>query len=429
MARLLLSFCLILATVLPAQTPPSAPSRARLYDSPYLSIRILPGWTLQPSKNKTDPVPNDCCVLTLAHGSFVLVINPIFEHTSGGIGGRMSDILGGQPSVDAVLGNDDPEHTSDICAQSWETPVTKTITLENLYLDPSNRSGDCRLPFPSQPVWFASFFGGPGPETDFSIALTYNSGKIDALPHKNSPEFAEVLGQTVVMLRTLRLKPPIVITRVVPAAAPPGATVTVYGAGLALPGQDTAAFFRELPTGATLDTQVAPDGKSLTFVVPLSIASVSCPPARTWINEFCLPTPPRHDDANDCPRRPDGRSNFCDTPLPPATYRLAILEEGLTIVSDSVPFTVTPPPPTPVTLRLLYPSQFVSPDDRITLRGRGFTPSGNTVHLGLVLIPDLQSVDGTTLTFPASRANAASRIPVFVSNATGRSNILTLSFR
>lgn len=402
MFRLFLPLCLILATVLPAQTIPPTSSNVRAYDDPYLSIRVLPGWTAVPPTNQARRNPDDCCVLTLIHGQYVLAINPIFEHAS--FAGRVSEILGGRPSVNAVLG-DDVEDNDSACAQWWDLPVSNAIELRNLYLDPARKSRYCQLSFPARPVWFASFFGGSGPESDFSIALTYNSADIASLPRKDSPELAQVLDQTVRMLRTLRLKPPIVITKVVPAAAPPGATVTVYGSGFALPRQRTTAFLREMSAENPLAARIALDGKSLTFVVPSSTITMGdCPP---------------------------GQSYGCSIPLRPAAYHLTILEEPFYLQANPVPFSVTPSPAGPVTLRMLYPATQMRPGDFMTIRGMGFTSAGNTVHLGSVEVPDLSSPDGTELRFavPMAGYDPFHPTPVCVSNARGRSNSLSVALR
>ena len=51
--------------------------------------------------------PGDCCTLTITNGRYVLAINPLFEHASGIPGGRFSEILEDQPSVQAVMGDVD----------------------------------------------------------------------------------------------------------------------------------------------------------------------------------------------------------------------------------------------------------------------------------------------------------------------------------
>jgi hypothetical protein len=138
--------------------------------------------------------------------------------------------------------------------------VNRAITLQHLYTDPAKEKGHqygCHFPAKPSPVWYGSFFGGEGPKIDYKVTLTYDSTDIDGLPRKDSPELVQILHQVVRMLRTFRLKPPVVITKIVPTSAPPGATVEVYGTGLALPGQRASAVFTELPNSARLVTRVA----------------------------------------------------------------------------------------------------------------------------------------------------------------------------
>lgn len=425
MFRILAVLYVVAVTALSAQPGhPASPAQAphsRHFENTYLSLQILPGWTIAPP----NPHAQNCCILKLARGRYVLAINPLFGHASGVNGGRMSEIIAGQPNVDAVLG-DDVEDYGVLCAQSWDIPVTKDITLRNLYIGPGRKSADCPV-FAAEPVWFASFFGGEGPESDYNITLTYESTDINALPRKDSPELAQVLDQVVRMLRTLDLKPPVVITKIVPTSAPAGATVTVYGHGFALPGQAASAAFKELPNSARLVTRVAPDGRSLTFVVPASITRIPCPPGKTEVSENCVVTPPGHIDINDCP--PD-QIQSCSLPIPLATYHISILEEGMSIWSNAVPFTLTASPPAPVSLLLLYPAYWVQLGDSITLRGRGFTSTANTVHIGATLIQDLSSTDGSIrFAVPHAASSPFQTLPVFVSNANGVSNVLTLTYR
>ena len=385
--------CLAAATALSAQSAlpshPAAPPHSSHFENRYISLQILPGWTLA----SPEPHPGDCCAITLTHGRYVLSIDPIFDHAGPVEGGRFSEIVGGEPAVNLMTGQDlDPEDALQ-CAQFPfpQTRVNREITLEHLYTGTPATQFDPQAACPANasphPVWFGSYFGGVGPESDYKINLSCNATEASALPRKDSPELAQVLGQVVRMLRTLRLKPPVVITKIVPASAPPGATVTVYGAGFILPGQRASAVFTELPNSADLDTRVAPDGKSLTFVVPAFLA-------------------------------------------PDATYHLSVVIEGVSLWSNALPFSVTAQSPTPVRIILLSPAYYVRPGDFVTLRGSGFTPTANTVHIGSVVLPNLSSADGA-IRFPVPDAASApfDTVPVFVSNANGVSNVLTLARR
>ena len=431
MCRIFLVLCLAFATALPMKAAhaavPATPPRSRHFENPYMSLQILPGWTIAPPQSRA----GDCCILTITNGLYILAINPLFDHAGAMI--RFSDVIGGQPSAQAVMGDvDEPAMGSECSLMPMpETRVSRAITLQNLYTDPAKAKGNqygCHFPAKASPVWFASFFDGQGPETAYSITLTYDSTDINALPRKGSPELAQVLDQVVRMLRTLLLKPPVMITKIVPTSAPPGATVTVNGTGFARPRHRARAVFEELPNSARLVTRVAPDGKSLTFVVPESITTLACPPGAIMVNEYCVAIPPGHIDINNCP--PD-QNKPCSIPMPATTYHLAVRQEGPFIRSNAVRFTVLAPEPSAVSLLLLYSAYYVQLGDFVTLRGKGFTPTGNTVHVGSVLIPNLASASDS-IRFPVPDAavpHSSPTFPVFVSNANGVSNALTLAFR
>ena len=146
------------------------------------------------------------------------------------------------------------------------------------------------------------------------------------------------------------------------------------------------------------------------------------------MNEYCVAVPPGHNDVNDCPPNPH---KSCSVPIPPAAYHLCVEQESISIRSNAIPFTVLDPPPSAVSLLLLYPAYYVQLGDFVTLRGKGFTPTGNTVHVGSVLIPNLASASDS-IRFPVPDAavpHSSPTFPVFVSNANGVSNALTLAFR
>jgi len=434
--RIVLILCLSLASAFFASThakPADTPHHSRTFENQYLRIRLRPGWTVTPPNEADNKASGDCCTVTITHGNYMLSVDPIFLHTSGGIGGRISEILPDRPSVLAVIGDDDAEDVVGLCAQGWDIPVSKTITLRNLYISPKKKNEHCNLPLPPHPAWFASVVSGEAPESDYSVALTSTSADIDTLPRKDSPELRKVLTDVARMLRTLHFKPPIVVTKIVPAAAPPGATVTIYGSGFNLLDRPAQVLFREYPNNSMPAPEVAADGKSLTFQVPTSIQKISCPPGQIEVNEDCVAIPPNHVDVNDCPPAPRG-TNLCDVPIPPATYGLSVTA-GEGIFTKPVAFRVDAPRPRPVSILLLYPNYSVREGDLITFRGAGFTPAGNTVHIGSATIADIPSHDGKTITFAAPAPQGHSFIPrlqyfeASISNANGQSNSLVFSYR
>ena len=397
----------------------SSPDATHKFESPYVTMTILPGWTVANFNNQR---------LTLYHGHYVLVINPIFTHASGIEGGRFSEIVSGMPSVDLVMRNVDQPASGSDCAQSDETTVTKEISLNNLYTDSSRTGNGCIFPLNSGPVWFGSLFSGPGSESEYTITLSYDTPDVNSLPKKGGLELNQIFHEVKEMLRTLQLKPPITISRIEPSSAPPGATVTVHGSGFNIPGFRTTVRISELPNQFIPDPVISGDGTAMTFQVPSSMQMMTCPEGRIEIDEACVPTPPNHVDVNDCPRVAGVSTNFCGVPIVPGTYHISAIAESSSVGSESVPFTISRSPPTAVSISLLYPSYLVSPGTLVTVRGSGFTASRNTVKIGSSVVSDVTSPDGTNLTF---RAPDYAGISLFqplhiyeatVSNTNGTSN-------
>ena len=191
---------LIAAGILAAQ---SSPASGRPLDNPYLAITILPGWTVGPSVDQK---------LHLIEGRYLLTINPVFTHASGVEGGRFSEIVEGMPSLDAVTANVDQPAGGGECTldRSDALKVTETISLGNLYTDSSKTGNGCVFPASGPPAWFGSFSRGDGPESEYTITLSYNSADVNGLPRKGSPELKQVFAEVVATLKTLRLKPPII---------------------------------------------------------------------------------------------------------------------------------------------------------------------------------------------------------------------------
>jgi hypothetical protein len=404
----------------------SAPGKQ--FENEYMTIMIVPGWTVRPSVDQK---------LDIVHGKYLLSINPIFTHASGVIGGRFSEIVGGMASVDAVMGKVDQPASGLECAESPAKgiPVTKAIALSNLYTDSSKSENGCAFPFSGQPAWFGSYFSGEGSESEYSITLTYETADVNRLPRKISPELRHVFRDVIVMLKTMELKPPLLISRIDPQSASPGATATIYGSGFNLPNFNIAVSFSDFPNNFMPAPVIAADGKSLTFQVPTSINMISCQAGYVDIGENCVPVPPGHIELNDCTKKSDGATNFCGGPIPPATYQLSVTAEGFGVSSNQAPFTVAAPKPSPVSISLVYPNYLVSSGDTITVRGSGFTSTGNTVKIGSAVVNDLSSTDGKTITFQAPAPSGDSLIPVIriykasVSNASGESNSITFDYR
>lgn len=395
---------------------------ARRIDNPYLTIRILPGWTVGASPDQR---------LNLEKGKYRLTINPVFTHASGIVGGRFSEIVEGMESLVAVTRNVDQPASGSECAQYDALVVTNEISLGNLYTDSSKTGNECVFPASGLPVWFGSSFSGNGPESEYTITLSYDTEDVNLLPRKGSPGLKQVFAEVVAMLKTLRLKPPVIITKVSPQSARPGETVTIHGSGFNPFNAKAVAIFAFIT--ADLSTVVSESGRSLTFQVPTSIENTSCQEGRISTGGFCLPIPPGHVDVNDCPRKNDGSANFCGIPIPPATYQLLIGAGGVS--APPIPFTVIAPQPTPVSISLMYPDYWVSVGTTVTVRGGGFVRTGNSVKIGDTVVNDLASADGKTITFRAPEPKGkpivdGTRIfKVSVLNANGESNWIAIDYR
>ena len=248
--KALIAFCLGLSTALCALqkstsplTPPQEPRprvHAGEFENQFLKIRIVPGWTVPMAADQT---------VNLIKGKYLLSIDPIFVHASGRIGGRFSEVVSGKKSIDTVMRNVDQPAGGFECAE-WppeKLGVSKKISLINLYTDSSKVDNGCTFPSSGQPVWFGSFFSGQGSESDYAITLTYRTDNVNSLPGEGSPELKHVLGEAIQMLRSLQLKPPIVISKVDPPSAPPGATVAIYGSGFNVLNQAAEVRFSDFP--------------------------------------------------------------------------------------------------------------------------------------------------------------------------------------
>ena len=147
--------------------------------------------------------------------------------------------------------------------------VTREIVLGNLYADSSKTGNGCVFPTRGLPVWLGSSLSGKGPESEYTITLSCDVEDVNRLPRKGSPELKQVFAEVVATLKTLRLKPPVTISKVSPSSARPGATVRIHGSGFNPFNSKAVASFALIKDD--LNAVVAEDGKALRFEVPTSI--------------------------------------------------------------------------------------------------------------------------------------------------------------
>src|SRR5579872_6260361 len=221
------------------QSPIASSQTAEKFESPYLTMTVVPGWSVTPPVDQR---------VEVTYGKYVLTINPIFTHASGAPCGRFPE-LGGMRSVQAVMANVDQPAGGFECSQSSSQPtiINKDISLCDLYTDRSKSENGCTFPASGHPVWFGSVFCGEGSESEYAITLGYDTDNVNELPARDSAELKSIFIDVVKMLKTLNLKPPILISRISPDSAPVGTTVTVYGSGFNVPGFTSALVFTDFP--------------------------------------------------------------------------------------------------------------------------------------------------------------------------------------
>lgn len=392
------------------------------FENQYVRMTVLPGWRIDASSSPP--------LVRLTQGKYVLTIDPIFVHSRAF--GYLEDIASRLPSVEAVMAEvDEPWSTS--CAQPKKMIPTSSIQLWPLYTDDTKSNIDygCKFPSDGKPAWFGSYFLGEGPESEYIIALAYDSNNVNALPKKGAPELTQVLSDVDRMMKTCELNPPIVISGIEPQSARRGARVTLRGSGFDLKNFNLRPEFSTFRDLSITTIAVAGDGKSMIVEIPASMTIESCDrPGYVYTGGNCVPASPNNTYI-ECPRVNDRHPTFCGVPFPAGVYPVEVV--GSMVRSNEFSLTVTAPPPTPVFISLLYPNYGVIPGDTIRVQGKGFTRTSNTVKIGSAavvdeVIDDVPSSDGTTLSFAAPDPPNGNLTPVVqyydvrISNANGESN-------
>jgi hypothetical protein len=400
---------------------------ANIFEDQYVKMIVLPGWTVTSSPPE----------VKVTRGNYVLTINSIYVHASGVEGGRFGEATAAMPSVRAVRADvEGPWGTT--CAQDQPDQamiVTAKMSLGNLYTDDTkaNVENGCKFPSDGISAWFGALFVGAGSESEYTITLAYNTTDVNELPKKNAPELTQVLNDAKTMLKTLELKPPVVISSVEPKVTRPGETIIIRGSGFNLEGAGFHPLFGKLPNATIPPPNISPDGRSMRFAVPTSRTMISCDkPGEVDLSEDCAPAPPDYAGPI-CPPVNDRHPTFCGVPFPPGTYELQIV--GSMVQSNRVTLSVMPPRPAAVSISVLYPNTGLDPGESITILGKGFTASGNRVKIGAAVVSDVPSSDGTTLTFPAPVPAGTSMIAnlayylASVANARGETNPILVMYR
>jgi hypothetical protein len=262
------AFVIVVLVAMRVSFAQSPPARGSNFDNQYVRMTILPGWTVDRS---TPPL------VKFSHGKYVLTINPIYERASEVEGGRFEEVTDGMRSVQAVRA-EVLQPSWILCARSDVVVITETLSLVELYTDDTkeNVPNACKFPADGKTAWFGSYFVSEGSESAYTVTLSYDTDDVNALPKKGTPELERVLNDVVTMLKTFELEPPIVISRIEPQTAAPGAMVTLYGSGFDLKNFNLEPRFVVLPDLTMSPPAVAPDGKSMSFEIPPSKNIMSC---------------------------------------------------------------------------------------------------------------------------------------------------------
>ncbi|PYU11819.1 MAG: hypothetical protein DMG37_15365 [Acidobacteria bacterium] len=122
-------------------------------------------------------------------------------------------------------------------------------------------------------------------------------------------------------------------------------------------------------------------------------------------------------------------------PVRPSARLVWFLLQRMGNQQQSRPFRVIAPKLGPVSILLLYPNYLVSVGDTITVRGSGFTPTGNTVQIGSAVVENLSSPDRHTIKVQAPAAGELGFIPgmkiysATVTSASGQTNSISFADR
>lgn len=263
--------CLLwIPAALCAAQSPNPP--AKTFESQYMTISVLPGWTIDRSSEPE---------LKLARGKFILTIDPMKQQTGGAPCGRFAEITSEMRSVGAVMAGVDQPAGGWECSPSprpGALSVNKAIALKNLYSGGPNTKDECRFPRDGHPVWFGSYLCAMGSYGEYTITLAYDTEDVNQLPENGSRTLQQVFRDSIAMLRTLHLKPPVIITRIAPSAARPGEQITIYGSGFRIRNEGALLFFGDFP-GNPIEipaSEIAEDGSSFSFQVPAYVNSSHC---------------------------------------------------------------------------------------------------------------------------------------------------------
>ncbi len=191
-----------------AQQPsPQQKSQNTVYETPYMKVVLLPGWTAKRSRR----VP---AAVNIAKGNYILYINTQASQASGVEGGRFSEIAMGAPSADAVV----TTQPSPPCGTAKSTPVFDPHTRVDLYVSKADSQSQewCNAPSSGATVWYFSYLtdaaGGffnfyvPGQNRALVVTMAYSSKDVNSLPIKGSAELESMLSEMTSMVKSLKVK-------------------------------------------------------------------------------------------------------------------------------------------------------------------------------------------------------------------------------
>jgi hypothetical protein len=195
-------------------SPTASPITGSTYETDVIKVTIPDGWTSEEATisasndgSSSKQVPNSAAV-NITKGNYILYINAEGQPSGGPDTGRLSDIMPGAPSADAVI----PTQPNECGTSETHDGFTTDHPRVDLYIASTDKADDCNPP-KTGTVWYFSYMG-PGAfslysdDTTHALAITmaYNSKDVNKLPSKDDPTLATTLTEMTSIAKTLQVK-------------------------------------------------------------------------------------------------------------------------------------------------------------------------------------------------------------------------------
>ena len=213
----------------PSPLPSSSVPGSTVYENQYMKFTVLGGWVVSEADTIVfvDRTTTVKPAVNNTKGDYILSVDPLYQHASGIVGGRFSELTRGLVSFELVMENIPKPAGGDECATiESRTIAGSLITLEDYYTARNSYRYDadrpetefpCHIPVDGVSAWFGSATSGaadeafgrataPTPSNEYAITLSYSTVDPNKLPKKGSQELNEIFDEVNSMLQTLRLK-------------------------------------------------------------------------------------------------------------------------------------------------------------------------------------------------------------------------------